>query len=660
MIKKIIASSIIVSSIIASNNLSNETSPYLLQHKDNPVSWHPWSKEAFKKAKKENKLIFLSIGYSTCHWCHVMAHESFEDKNIAKLLNKNYISIKVDREQFPHIDNFYQRVYQVFNNKGGGWPLTIVMTADKEPFYAGTYIPKTKGYGSPGLMTILEDIPKIPRYKLKQSGQKVLDILSNNQQQKSNKKFDNKMQENTIKQVASSFDTINKGFSARPKFPQFDKIGMLYKLYDVTKNKQAKTMADESLAAMAKGGIYDQIDGAFYRYSVDEKWQIPHFEKMLYTNAEALMVYSKALQYDKNILFEKTINETITEIERRFKTKNLYKSASNADSKNSLGENHEGFFFVYDYDEAFDASKDAKIATITIKNSLKYLGITQDGNFDGDLSNPHITSHNIPNNLQNVKRVLKNIRDKKEYPFIDNKINTAWNAMYIKAKIKAKDTNKKYLKQALVSLEALLKLFYIDGELYHQTINHKKPTQKGLLEDYAFVSSALFEAYQATMDKRYFQLFSDITKKSIKLFYKNKTWYMANDGFDVTASINGGGYASSLGINLQNIVLLGAMSSDMKLLDIANSSLDNFKDRLIKFPSYFPEALVVASWQKIEPVIIKSTKQNLNKIDTKDIKYPFVYKHLDKSIDYLGCNTRSCFSYNKDFEVVKKKIESLN
>ncbi|OPX27102.1 MAG: hypothetical protein B1H07_02600 [Campylobacteraceae bacterium 4484_166] len=659
MIKNILASSVFATMMIASNNLSHETSPYLLQHKDNPVDWYAWGQKPFDKAKKENKLIFLSIGYSTCHWCHVMAHESFEDKFVAKLLNKDYISIKVDREQFPHIDNFYQRVYQVFNQRGGGWPLTIIMSPEKEPFFAGTYIPKTKGYGSQGLVTILEDIPKIPREKLIKSGKEVLRILNKTQTKKTNKKFDDKLQQTAINQAKSSFDKTNKGFSYRPKFPQFDKIIMLYSLYDITKDSQTKTIADESLKAMANGGIYDQIDGAFYRYAVDEKWQIPHFEKMLYTNAEALTAYTKALSYGPNKLFEKTIVETIDEIDRRFKTKHLYKSASNADSKNSMGENHEGFFFVYDYDQTVKTLKKSKIDQNIIKNSLKYLGITEDGNFDGDLSNPHITSTNRPIGVENIKKLLSKMRDKRVYPFIDNKINTAWNGIYIKGKIQAKTIDKNYLKEALVSLDELLKLFYIDGELYHQTIDHKKPTQKGLLEDYAFVSSALFEAYQATMDKKYFDLFSKITKKSIQLFYKNDKWYMANDGFDVKASIDGGGYASSLGVNLQNLVLLGAMSSDRKLLDIANKTIDSFKDRLITYPSYFPEALIVATWKRIEPVIVKSTKQNLNKIDIKSVKYPFVYKHLDKSSDYLGCNTRSCFSYSKDFKIVKKKIESM-
>jgi uncharacterized protein YyaL (SSP411 family) len=419
-------------------------------------------------------------------------------------------------------------------------------------------------------------------------------------------------------------------------------------------------MADESLKAMANGGIYDQIDGGFYRYSVDAKWQIPHFEKMLYTNAEALVVYSKALSYGTNKLYNKIIKETIKEIDRRFETKNLYKSASNADSENELGQNHEGYFFVYDYEDTVATLKAAKIDDKTIKSNLNYLGITDDGNFDGDLSNPHITSDITPAGLEKTKKVLRQMRNKRVYPFIDNKLNTAWNAMYIRGKIQARVVDKRYLKEALLSLDKLLKLMYIDGELYHQTINHKRPTQKGLLEDYAFVSQVLFEAYQATLQTKYFKLFEQITKKSIKLFYKNNTWYMANDSFDVEAGISGGGYASALGINLQNVLLLGAINSDMKLLDIANSSIDNFKDQIIPAPSFYPEALTVASWQNIEPIIVKSTKQNLNKIDISKVKYPYVFKHIDKSTDYLGCNTRSCFAYDKSFEIVKKKIEKQN
>ena len=646
--------------IMTANQLSNETSPYLLQHKDNPVDWYPWGTEAFEKAKKENKLIFLSIGYSTCHWCHVMAHESFEDDEVAKILNKDFVSIKVDKEQFPHIDNYYQNVYRTMNEKGGGWPLTIVMTANKKPFFSGTYIPKEQGYGSKGLINILDIITSYDAKDLEKSADKTLDIINKNENAIQNEvSLDTKLENKAVEQFKSYYDYKYKGFSSTPKFPQASNITTLLKIYDATSNKEALEMATDALTAMAKGGIYDQIEGGFYRYSVDEKWEIPHFEKMLYTNAELLVAYSNAYKITENKLYKKIIDETIAQIDKRFKRQGVYQSASNADSTNFEGHNEEGFYFVYEFLETEEFLEENGIDKKTIKDTLKYLGITEEGNFDGNFSNPHILDNKEPEGLAKVKILLVKLRDKKEYPFIDNKINTAWNSLYIKGKFKAGYLNPLYIKEATYSLDKLLELLYIDGVLYHQTIIGVSPTQKGLLEDYAFLGSALFEAYQKTLDKKYFILFEKLVKESIQKFYKNDKWQESDDGFTTYAKIDDNSYSSALAVNINNILLYATLEADLKTQNIANQTIAQFSNRLNKYPAYFPNTLYAVMMKTYEPVFIKSTKEKLKTINLNNINHPFVYKYEYKSDDFLACKLSSCFSYGKDFEKIKKDIEEL-
>ncbi len=645
---------------IMANQLQNETSPYLLQHKDNPVNWYPWGDEAFQKAKEENKLIFLSIGYSTCHWCHVMAHESFEDEEVAKILNKDFISIKIDREQFPHIDGFYQKVYRVMNNRGGGWPLTIVMTADKEPFFSATYVPKYAGYGSRGLMEVLQEIASYDKDKLQEQGKQVLEVVNSKENVTlSNATFDDKLSHNIVNQFQSSYDKEYKGFGTHPKFPQFTNLILLLKLYQINNDKEALTMAIDSLKAMAKGGIFDQIEGAFYRYSVDQKWTIPHFEKMLYTNAEALEAYTLAYKITKEPLFKEIIDKTISQIDIRFLEDGVYKSASNADSKNAQGKNEEGYYFVFDYMESLEYLEKNGIEEQEAIESLKYLGIVEDGNFDGEYSNPEILGITKPQNLEKVITLLKQIRDTKEYPFIDNKINTAWNALYIKGKLIASTIDKDYQEISLSSLDSLVELMYKDGVLYHQTIKGKTPTQKAILEDYSFLTATLFEAYQITLDTKYLTLYEELIKKSLELFYKDGRWIEANDGFETYADIEESGYASALGVHFSNLILYATAEGDYKTFEIVKKSMQYYVDYINKYPSYFPNATLASIYYNLEPVFIKSNKQNLEKFSQEDFTYPFVYKKEYESDDYLACKLSSCFSYSTDIQKIIKDIDSL-
>jgi uncharacterized protein YyaL (SSP411 family) len=658
MIKKYIV--LLLSStlyLLASNHLSHETSPYLLQHKDNPVDWYAWNKEAFTKAKKEKKLIFLSIGYSTCHWCHVMAKESFENQKVATLLNKYFISIKVDKEQYPHIDQYYQKIYRIMHHKGGGWPLTIILTSDMKPLFSATYIPKDSGYGSQGLINILNQIIKIPQQKLEKYGNNINQQAYNNQnKQTTTQPLDKQLENKTIKQFGSYFDFKYNGFSIAPKFPHASSIDLLLKLYQITKNPQALKMATLALDSMAKGGIYDQIEGGFFRYSVDQRWEIPHFEKMLYTNAELISSYTQAYNITHNPLYKKVVINTIAQMDKRFEQQHLYKSASNADSVDHNQKEAEGFYFLFDYFKVYNYLKRHNIDEKTIKNSLEYLGINQDGNFDGELSNTHITNDHPPKSIDKIIKLLAQYRTKKSYPFIDYKINTAWNALYIKAKFQASIFDKRYIQEAIVSLDVLLDTMFKNNTLYHQTILKVQPTQKALLEDYSFLASCVFEAYEVTLNKKYFKIFSKLVQNSIKIFYKNKRWFTSNDLLKIYANIDEGGYKNSLATNLMNILKYATLEANNNYIGIVKQTLQQFSSQLNQYPSYYPTALKTDLMLKYSPIFIKSNKTNLNKIDINSIDYPFLYRYVYDTKLYLACKINSCFSNNLNFNIVKKDI----
>lgn len=645
---------------LAANHLAHETSPYLLQHKDNPVDWYAWGDEAFAKAKKEHKLIFLSIGYATCHWCHVMAHESFENRHFAKLLNRYFVSIKVDREALPHIDAYYQKVYHAMHAKAGGWPLTIMMTADKKPFFSGTYVPLTAAYGSKGLINIINSVTAVSDKKLAKIGRSVLASLKQRQKiSKHTALFHSNLADRTLKAFTSTYDFENSGFSKRPKFPEASKIILLLKLYEITENRASLNMATASLDAMAKGGIYDQIEGGFYRYSVDKAWEIPHFEKMLYTNGELLEAYALAYKHTKKPLYKKVVDETIAQIDKRFQIDKVYMSASNADSKNFSGEEEEGFYFLYSYDEAVEYLSSKGLKRVVIDPVLRYLGITEEGNFDGDLSNPHISAKTPPKNLEKVRALLLQMRQKRTYPFIDHKINTAWNALYIKGMFQARIINKKYKVEAKNALDALIEKMYLKGVLYHQTIPGVAPKQKALLEDYAFLISTLFEAYQATLEQKYFQLYEQLIAKSISLFYKNGRWLESNDGFITYADISQRAYANALAQQSINILNDATVEADIKKYTLAQSMLENDAKMIHTNPSNYPTATLASLMFEKGSVFIKSSRDKLLSIDLNAIKYPFVYRYVYDIDKYLACKINSCFSYSTEFKKVKKAIESL-
>ena len=332
------------------NHLKNEHSPYLQQHADNPVDWYPWGEEAFAKAREENKAIFLSIGYSSCHWCHVMEQESFEDEATAKILNEHFIAIKVDREERPDIDKHFQEVYQLMNQRPGGWPTSIFLTQEQKPFYSATYIPDEPRYGMMSFSSLLEVIAD--KYKkekdlLTEKADEILRFLNPKEDKIQATKLDLSIINRVSDQAKQLFDNKDGGFNKAPKFPQASTLDLLLDVYRITGDKETLNMVLLSLSSMAKGGLRDLVDGGFCRYSTDNEWLVPHFEKMTYDNALLSEVYLKAYHVSGNDFYKSVAFETIDFMIKNMSEDGLFYSATDADT-----EGEEGKYFVYTYEKA--------------------------------------------------------------------------------------------------------------------------------------------------------------------------------------------------------------------------------------------------------------------------------------------------------------------
>ena len=642
------------------NALIEEDSPYLQQHAYNPVNWYPWGKEAFEKAHKENKLIFLSIGYSTCHWCHVMEEESFTDDTVAKLLNEGYISIKVDREELPQLDKKYQQLYMAMHGERGGWPLSIFMSPNAEVFHLATYIPIEEGYGSKGMMNMLPSFIKLQHdnaLKLQILVDKYKEaMLKGNAKESLKERLTLKIIDKVLDEISAEFDKENGGFASRPKFPETSKIELLLSIYKLNGNKKALLMAETTLKKMAQGGIYDQIGGGFFRYTTDEAWQIPHFEKMLYTNAELIPVYVSMYELTANPLYKKVVDEIIAQMESHFMKEGLYLSASDADS-----DGEEGGYFIYNYVEVKQALLDKGLKDKEVEEALAYLGIEEDGNIDVEFSHTHITSTKVPAKLLQVKAYLRALSAKRTFPFVDSKIITAWNAMMIKALFAASKLDSQYLSLANQRLEALLKLMRKGDVLYHQTLLGKVAKQEGLLEDYAFLMDAMIEGYLRTYDKRYLTQLEALAKEAIRKFYKNRQWYLSDDGIQAEADFDDRYYTSALSVILEGLVRLASLTEELDYNEIVKETIKESGAVLEITPVKAPKLLHTFLRLKMGDVIIKSNAKKLQKSrkQIEALKYPFVLSKIEESDKYLACRVNSCFAYDTNVTKLLQKIEKI-
>ncbi len=642
------------------NRLINEESPYLQQHAHNFVDWYPWGDEAFLKAKKEDKLIFLSIGYSTCHWCHVMERESFENIEVAKILNKDFISVKVDREENPHIDRHYQDIFMLMHKRGGGWPLTIVMTPQMGVFYSATYLPPDNRYGRAGLIGMLQVLKDAYHYKKEDVLKSVSSIqdayrrYEMGEEKSINVDLNLTIANDFVKDVFANYDSRFKGISTAPKFPHASTLDTLIDIFRITKDKKALNMAKDSLLAMSKGGIYDQIEGGFYRYSVDEMWMIPHFEKMLYTNAELIQAYANAYSITKEKRFKTVIEETVKNIDERFNKENLFYSASDADS-----DGVEGKYFVFDYDDIQRDLIKGGFSKSDTKEILKYFGIDKLGNFEDHKSNPYLRTLQEPKDLTKAKAILRKNREKKNYAFVDYKIQTSWNALYIGALFKAANhVDISFGKKAIVSLDEVLKHLYKDGVLYHQVIFGKEPKVKAYLEDYAYLISALIDGYEWDYDLRYLTLAETLNQEAIQRFYHEGSWSMSDDTFKAKASFYDASYKSALAVMLENLFKIAILTDNLKLHDFAQKALKPYLAQLKNSPSQYPYGLKTYLGSLLSFVVIKSTKTNLQKAKMKisQITFPFVLSKASDEKEFLACKIDRCFAMDSDIDKVIQKI----
>ncbi len=646
---------------LTANDLKHEQSPYLQQHADNPVHWLPWTEATLTRAKTENKLIFLSIGYSTCHWCHVMEEESFEREEVAEVLNKDYISIKVDREEMPQLDSYYQQIYQVMNGRGGGWPLTIIMTPDAKPFWSATYLPKKE------LIRITTEISRIyhtEREKITQTTHELSRIMKKKDLKK-RQSGDADLKQTIAAYTRSlrrSFDEMSGGFGVAPKFPRATLLESMLDLYSLSHDKQLLIMAEASLKSMAQGGIYDQIESGFYRYSVDGQWHIPHFEKMLYTQAELLRVYSKAYLITQDTDYKKVVDDLTAFVSRRFDHEGVLYSASDADSLNPEGKKEEGFYFLFSYDETYTFLKKQGYSNKQCREILAYFHISKEGNFEHGLSNSHIQESQPIKDIQRIKQLLTTLRSHKSYPFIDTKILTSWNSMVISALTVASKIDRKYGKEAIQRLEQLLQYMYVDGRLYHQMLPGKPLKVKALFEDYAFLIDALVNAYEIEYTKRYISLAQKLAKEAIQKFYDTGSWYLSDDAYRTPGSPYDSAYASPAAIMTRALFKLALQTDDHSLYDTARTALLHNPTLLQRYPDTVASTFDTFVGYKTGYKILKSTKENLlqHKKEIEALHNPYL---LTRAIDlesgsYLGCTMEACFVTEKELQKALQKIEA--
>jgi len=510
------------------NKLESESSPYLLQHAKNPVHWYAWNEEALSRAKKENKPIFLSVGYSSCHWCHVMAHESFEDIEIAKTMNENFINIKVDREERPDLDDIYQKVCQMSTGQGG-WPLSVFLTPDQRPFYVGTYFPAIDSYGRPGFGSLCRQLAQSWKEKpkdIEKAADSFLQNLDKLQQFPTPSKIDKSILDEAAINLLQISDTTYGGFGQAPKFPNASNLSFMFRYSKLSGISKFEKFALLTLKKMAKGGIFDQIGGGFHRYSTDARWLVPHFEKMLYDNALLPIVYSEAYQITKDCFFRDVVRKTLDYVIREMTSNNgTFFSAQDADTN---GEEGQTFVWKKQEIEKF-LGDDSDIFCI-------YYDVTDGGNFDGKTilaNNINASSlgfkfnkseSEIQDIISKCSDKLLEVRNKREQPGKDDKVITSWNGLMISAFLAGyritDDT--KYLNIAKKSIDFFENNFE-SNRVLHRTFKNGESKLNGYLDDYAYLANASIDMFENTSEPKYLLFATNLANHLITHFWDEST-----------------------------------------------------------------------------------------------------------------------------------------
>jgi uncharacterized protein YyaL (SSP411 family) len=568
------------------NRLVFEKSPYLLQHAGNPVDWYPWGEEAFEKAKREDKPIFLSIGYSTCHWCHVMEHESFEDPEVAKLMNDAFVSIKVDREERPDIDNIYMTVCQALTGSGG-WPLTIIMTPDRKPFFAGTYFPKESRYQRIGMLDLvprIAEVWKTQRDKILESADQITATLQNISNTAAGEELSEAILNTTFHQLTERFDKTYGGFGSAPKFPSPHNFTFLLRYWHRTGEAEALEMVEKSLQAMRKGGIFDHVGFGFHRYSTDARWLLPHFEKMLYDQAMLAMAYIETYQATGNPEYARTAREIFTYVLRDMTSpEGGFYSAEDADS-----EGEEGKFYLWTPEEIKKilGSKEGDMA-------IKMFNVEPGGNFleqaTGEKTGTsllHLTKsmaelasefnfseQELQERWEDAKQKLFAVREKRIHPQKDDKILTDWNGLMIAALAKGARAlgEPKYAEAASRAANFIWNNLRDDrGRL----LKRYRQGEAGLpahVDDYAFIIWGLLELYEATFDVSYLQRAIELNNDLLTHYWDDQNgglFFTADDGEELlvrSKDIYDGAIPSGNSVEALNLLRLARITASEEL-----------------------------------------------------------------------------------------------
>lgn len=580
------------------NSLITETSPYLLQHAHNPVNWYAWHDKALKLAKKENKLIIISIGYAACHWCHVMEHESYEDTTVAKIMNDNFISIKVDREERPDVDQVYMTAVQLMTGSGG-WPLNVIALPDGRPIWGGTYFRKNDW------IKILKQLAKLYKEQPEKARQ-YANNLTNGIKQSSlihlntaKKEFTHKELNAAVEKWQQNFDLKMGGAKRAPKFPIPNNYKFLLQYGTLNNNKKILNYVNTSLTKMAYGGIYDQIGGGFARYSTDAKWHIPHFEKMLYDNGQMLSLYAKAFAATKNKLYKKVVYETADFLEHDLLDKSgAFYSSLDADSKNKDGILKEGAYYVWTKKQ-LKSILGSDFNLFSDYYNINDYGKWEDDKYvlirdkpDAEVAKKHnISVNNLEKKVQSWEKTLLAIREKRAKPRLDDKSLTSWNALALKGYIDAYKVfnDKRFLTVALKNANFILtKMLKPDGGLYRNYKNNIS-NLNAYLEDYATVSSAFIDLFQVTLNQKWLTQAKQLTDYSFDHFFDDKSqmfYFTSNTAQSLVArkiETDDNVIPSSNSIMALNLFKLYHYYSNSKYLDVAIQMLQNIKSNALAY-----------------------------------------------------------------------------
>jgi len=618
------------------NRLAHEKSPYLLQHAHNPVDWYPWGEDAFAKARRENKPIFLSVGYSTCHWCHVMAHESFESEEVAAVMNREFVNIKVDREERPDVDRVYMTFVQATTG-GGGWPMSVWLTPDLKPFVGGTYFPPEDRYGQPGFKKVLERIAaawKDNHDKILEQGGKIVAALRESQSTpEAEGKIDAGILEPAYRQIERIYDPKEGGFGSAPKFPRPVTLNFLSRFYardpKSESGKQALEMALFTLRKMGAGGIYDHLGGGFHRYSVDRYWHVPHFEKMLYDQAQLAVAYLDAFQITRDQQYQSVARDILDYVARDITSKEGgFFSAEDADSffENGKPEHGEGAFYIWTKKE-IDAALGDAAEIFDFHYGVQSHGNAPEGSDPQDEfggKNILIERHTIAETAKQFKKSeeevrqsldrsrekLLAIRAKRPRPPLDDKIIAAWNGLMISAYARAAQAldEPRYLEAAARAAKFLRANLYDEkSKLLFRSYRDGRSAVEGFADDYAFVVQGLLDLYGASFDVEWLKFATQLQETQDRLFLDAKNGgYFTTSGKDASVLLrmkddNDTAEPAASSIAALNLLRLAQIRGEREMEDRARKTIDAFGPTLSHFASAMPQMLVALDFSLSKP-----------------------------------------------------------